>query len=77
MGRIRDRLVSRPFGEFLVLTGFLSFLVFFVYMGYRTATGIYGYSLEEYYFVVGLMVFSFAVFVAGSEILLVDWKRNH
>ncbi|QKQ98503.1 hypothetical protein GKQ38_03180 [Candidatus Nanohaloarchaea archaeon] len=76
--KLHDKvLYNRPLGEFLVLTGFLSFVALFAYLGYRVSTGIYNYRPGEYQLFAGLMVASFAFFVAGAEILLIDWRHRH
>lgn len=61
----------------MVLGGFLSFLGLFVYLGYRVSQGIYSYNPGEYQIFAVLMALSFAVFIGGAEILLIDWRDRH
>ena len=78
MGNIHERILhNKPLGEFFVVTGFMSFMALFAYLGYRASTGFGGYRPEEYQLFAGLMVASFAVFVAGAEILLIHWRDEH
>jgi hypothetical protein len=78
MGNIHERILhNKPLGEFLVITGFMSFMALFAYLGYRASTGFGGYRPEEYQLFAGLMAASFAVFVAGAEILLIHWRYEH
>lgn len=78
MGSIHERILhNKPLGEFLVITGFMSFMALFAYLGYRASTGFGGYRPDEYRLFAGLMVASFAFFIAGAEILLIYWRGEH